>query len=209
MVRRRLSKSKYVSRRCLAIESLESRVLLHAEGSLSGFDYIDADGDGMRGATELGVPGVVISLSGSESSGASIDRSALSDEDGFYSFDDLEAGTYQLSKRQPAAMVDSQASTAVSGAVTSNDRISNVVLADDDVFADNNFGEQVLRPDFISLHWFFASTPSSQQMLRETIALGEELAGNITLAESIRSGGNEVPDEEPDTDPDDDPLTYI
>jgi hypothetical protein len=207
-MRRRLSKSTCFTRRRLAIETLESKRLLHAEGALSGFDYIDADGDGMHGAAELGVPGVVISLSGSDSSGASVDRSALTDEDGAYSFDDLEPGTYQLTKRQPAALVDSLASTNVAGAVTSNNQISNVVLADDDKFADNNFGERVLRPEFISLNWFFASTPSAEQMLRETIALGEELAGNLALAESIRSGGSNVPDEDPDTDPDDnvDPL---
>ena len=179
----------------LTLELLESRAMLHAEGALSGFVYIDADADGTRDAGELGVPGVVIRLSESGSPGTLIDRSTITADNGFYSFAELEAGTYRVSEPQTSAMLDREDSSPMREAVSGNEQFSNVVLADDQISVDNNFGERGLRAEFISILWFLASTPPPQQMLRETIALGEELAGNSTLAELIRAGVGDIPDD--------------
>ncbi len=58
---------------------------------------------------------------------------------------------------------------------------------------ENNFGERGLRSEFISIAWFFASSPPAQEMLRETIALSEEQGGDSLLADSIRAGRTDVP----------------
>jgi hypothetical protein len=171
--------------------------MLH--GSLSGFVYLDADGDGTRDATEAGVPGIVIRLTQSGSSGTSTEKSTMTADNGSYSFEALDAGTYQISKRQAPATVDGRDSTQVPGAVSGDDTFTNVVLPEDQTLAENNFGEQGLRPEFVNIGWFFASSPPRQRMLRETIAMSEELAGNKDLATSIRNGGQDVPPE-PDED---------
>lgn len=168
--------------------------MLHGGAVLSGFVYFDADDDGTRDAAEVGVPGVVIRLSDSNSPDASTDQSTLTDDNGFYSFDELEPGTYQLSQRQTPATIDGQDLTSVAGAVASDDVFANLVLADDQNLTENNFGERGLRAEYLSIAWFFASSPPPRQMLRETIAMSEELAGDSALAESIRAGGSDVPD---------------
>ncbi|MDA1052095.1 MAG: DUF3105 domain-containing protein [Planctomycetota bacterium] len=166
--------------------------MLHG-GSLAGFVYFDADGDGTRDANEGGVPGIVVRLSGSDSSTPSIARSTITDNNGTYTFDDLEPGTYQLAKRQSAATIDGSESTSAPGAVVSSNLVSNVVLGDEQALTDNNFGERGLQSEFISIAWFFASSPPAQEMLRETIALREEQGGDSALAASIRAGRTDVP----------------
>ncbi len=194
MPRLRKRKARGIGRR-LRLESLESRTLLHGQGVLSGAVYFDTDGDGTRDDSELGIPGVVVRLSEANSTDASRERSTITDDNGDYTFDELDAGTYEISKRQAAATIDGQDSTSVPGAVSSDNLFSNVVLADDDQLSGNNFGERGLRPDFISVAWFFASAPPARDLLRETIALSEELAGDSALAASIREGATDVPGE--------------
>jgi hypothetical protein len=175
------------------MEALESRAMLHG-GSLAGFVFFDADGDGTRDASEGGVPGIVVRLTGSETEGASIDQSTITDDDGAYLFDELEPGTYQIAKRQSAATIDGQESTAAPGAITSNNSLANIALGDEEEMVENNFGERGLRSEFIGIAWFFASSSPAQEMLRETIALSEEQGGDSELAASIRARRTDVPD---------------
>src|SRR5262245_49724736 len=96
--------------RPLLLESLESRVV---PASLSGFAYLDADNDGVKDANESGLPGAVVQLSGTETGGATVNRSILTDDTGAYSFGTLNPGTYQLSERQPSAVADGTDTTTV------------------------------------------------------------------------------------------------
>src|SRR5262245_24763164 len=185
------TRSFYAKRRWLFLEVLQSRIVLDA--SLSGHVFIDADGDSTFDSGELGVPGSVITLSGQTSSGATVQRSTMSQNDGSYSFGSMEAGTYQLSQRQPKALVDGEDSTLVSAAVTNNDVLSNIVIADGQHLVNNDFGEQHLRPQFINITWLFASAPPIPELLRRAVARGEEMAGDTALANAIRAGGTNVP----------------
>ncbi|MCA9214031.1 MAG: tandem-95 repeat protein, partial [Planctomycetales bacterium] len=165
------------------IETLESRTLLHGGGSLSGFVYVDSDGNGTRDENEVGIPGIVVRLTDGEGT----ERSMLTDDRGFYDFEELEAGEYSVSDRPSSALIDAVATAA-----------TDVVLADDEDSEENNFSKQGLRPEFINVLWFFASAPQPQKMLRETLAIVEDAAGNTSIAESIRAGGNEVSDDHQD-----------
>jgi len=189
---RKRSKRHSTYRR-LAIDALEQRIVLH--GSISGFVYLDADNDAVRDTGEFGIPGVVVRLA-TTSSGAPVNESVLTDSNGAYSFTDLDPGTYRLNEQQPEAMVDGSDSTSATGATAGNDVISNLVLAEDQTIAANNFGERAVRPQYINVTWFLASTPAVPQMLRETVALGEDAAGNDELAAAIRAGGTTAPDDE-------------
>ena len=151
------------------------------------------DGDGLRGTAEIGVPGVLITLTGTDASDASVSRTVLTQSNGLYSFADLPSGTYQLTESQPQALLDAADSTTVTGAVTGDDQFTNLVLSGGQNLGENNFGELGLRARFITIAWFLASTPPVDEMLRQTVAWGEELAGNTSLAEAIRSGSSDVP----------------
>lgn len=192
MCRRRKNQTRRTFR-SLRMESLESRAMLHG-GSLAGFVFFDADGDGTRDASEGGVPGIVVRLSGSETAGAAVEKATITDDNGAYSFDELEPGTYQISKRQNAATIDGPESTSAPGATTSNNSLANIALGDEQEMVDNNFAELGLRSEATSIAWFFASSPPAQEMLRETIALSEEQGGESELAASIRAGRTNVPD---------------
>jgi hypothetical protein len=168
--------------------------MLHAVGMLSGSVYFDVDSDGSRDPSEIGVPGIVVRLVDSNSTDSSMERSTITDDDGAYTFDELEPGTYEISKRQSPALNDNESPSSSSGAVAV-DLLSDVTLTDDQELDGNDFTERTLRPNFINVAWFFASSPPGTQMLREMIAVGEELAGDAALAASIRAGGTEVPDD--------------
>jgi ELWxxDGT repeat protein/VCBS repeat-containing protein len=158
------------------------------DNCLSGYVFIDADGDGIRDAGEYGVPGVQVTLTGTDTAGNAVNRTSLSQGDGSYLFDGLASGTYQLTERQPMAMADSLDSTTVPDAVLGNDQITNIVLDGGDVYAENNFGELGLYAEYVSITMFFASAPAPEQCLLDTVIYAEELAGNTELADAIRSG---------------------
>ena len=183
--------ARSIARRLL-LESLESRLAMDA--SLSGVVFVDANMDGARDASELGVPGTVIRLSGTESSGGDVQLSTLTLSDGSYRFDLMQPGSYSISERQPSAMADGLDSTSVTGATVGDDLISGIALADGQNLAGNNFGELGLRPDFFNVTWFFSSKMSQSSLLRETIANSEAQNGDSDLADSIRDGASDVPD---------------
>ena len=143
-----------------------------SDNTISGIVYIDHDGDGVRDTGELGVPGVLITLTGTDSSNNTVRRTALTGSDGTYKFEDLAAGTYQVSERQPMALKDGKDTTAVSGAVAGSDVISNIVVTGNKVFANNNFGEAGLLAKCVSIKMFLASAPSIAESLRDIDGAG-------------------------------------
>jgi len=157
-------------------------------GVISGIVFFDADNDGVRDTGELGIPGVLVTLT-STSTGTNITRSAITKSDGTYSFTALPAGTYKVTESQPTAMNDGIEKSADTGATITDDVIANIVLTSAETAANNNFGERLLKPAYTSIRWFFASSQgSSNTYFREVIAQGEENAGNDELAEAIRDG---------------------
>jgi len=168
--------------------------LLALDSSVSGYVYVDTDSDGVRDSGETGVPGVLITLTGTDNDGSSVNRNAITSSSGYYVFDGLSAGTYQIGEAQPAAMCDGPDSVGIPDAVTGNDLFTQVVISGADNFTENNFGEQGLLADYTSIAWFFSSSPSMEQMLRETIAKGEEKSGNLELAAAIRASASHLND---------------
>jgi hypothetical protein len=156
-------------------------------GVISGFVYFDADNDGVKDTGETGVPGVLITLT-STSSGTNVTRTAITKNDGSYSFAALPAGTYKVVESQPAAMNDGIEKSADTGATITNDSIANIVLTAAETAANNNFGERLLKSEHTSIRWFFASSYATNDYFRQVIARGEEAAGNDELATAIRNG---------------------
>ncbi len=168
------------------------------DNTLSGYVYIDVDGDGARDSGEIGVPGVLITLTGTDNFGNSVSLNALTDDDGAYRFEGLWSGTYQLSERQPTALADGADSSSVEDAEVSDDVISSLAVSDSEVYGENNFGEAGLHPEYISIRMFLASAPPLEEYLRDVVANAEDGAGYDDLADAIRNGDTEYDDGEND-----------
>ena len=99
-------------------------------GSIAGFVYVDANNDGAKsGASEVGIAGVSIQLTGTTGTGASVSLSTTTAADGSFSFAGLSAGTYSLSETQPASYFDGrEASGSAGGSTATNDQIASIVL---------------------------------------------------------------------------------
>jgi VCBS repeat-containing protein len=172
--------NKLHARRCL-IESLEERTVLAS--TISGFAYVDSNNDGARGASEMGVPGVQITLTGNN-----VTRTALTNNSGAYSFTNLPDGAYSLAELQPTALADGVESSGVAGPTVGNDQFSNVTVSGTQTVANMNFGERGVKPQFAGIQCFFASAESQDACFREIVATAEERAGNSELAAAIRAG---------------------
>ncbi len=86
--------------------TIEPTVVDELLSSLAGFVYIDLDNDGQMDEGELPLAGVSIQLVGTGPEGETIERQALTDENGTYLFDELRRGTYALTEIQPDRYLD-------------------------------------------------------------------------------------------------------
>ena len=166
------------------------------DSAISGFVFIDRNSNGVRDTNEPGIPGSLVRLTGTDKAGNSVNETFLTTDTGFYSFEELPSGTYAVHQSQPAATVDGMASADMDDVVIRENEIANIVLTGDQTLIENNFGEQTLRAEFISIAWFFASSGNGNpdaQTLRNLVAMAEERAGNAALAASIRAGSTEGP----------------
>jgi uncharacterized repeat protein (TIGR01451 family) len=71
-------------------------------GSLAGSVYMDTNNDGQKQAGEPGLAGVVVTLTGTDATGAVLNRTATTDANGDYRFDDLlaaGAGGYTVTEQ--------------------------------------------------------------------------------------------------------------
>ncbi|MCP4079267.1 MAG: hypothetical protein GY743_03395, partial [Planctomycetaceae bacterium] len=66
-------------------------------------DYVweDNNGNGLQDVGELGVSGVLVSLTGTTGNGTAVSQTATTDVDGLYLFSNLIPGTYQLTFGKP------------------------------------------------------------------------------------------------------------
>jgi hypothetical protein len=110
---------------------------------LSGFEYEDTDDDGVKDAGEAPIPGVTVTLTGTDDLGALVDRTATTATDGGYSFSNLRPGSYTVSAAQPPVYDDGKDTPGSKGGAVTNDRIAGIPLVAGDDSVNNNFGELV------------------------------------------------------------------
>ena len=70
-------------------------------GGISGRVYYDRDGDGVQNGTEPGLPGVTVTLSGTDTNGNTVSKTAVTGPAGDYSFPNLAPGTYTVTETRP------------------------------------------------------------------------------------------------------------
>jgi uncharacterized repeat protein (TIGR01451 family) len=69
--------------------------------SLGDFVWEDLDADGIQDAGEPGIPGVTVSLAGTDGAGNPVNLATTTDADGFYEFAGLAPGTYTVTFGAP------------------------------------------------------------------------------------------------------------
>jgi hypothetical protein len=104
-------------------------------GSLSGTVYCDCDDNGVLSGGDLGIKGVVLTLSGPGGT-----RTATTDASGNYSFTNLDAGTYSITESQPAGFNQGTNTIGTLGGVVNGDAITGIVVGGNNG-TGYNFGE--------------------------------------------------------------------
>lgn len=110
--------------------------------TIGGAVYVDANNNGIREATEVGIEGVSIQLTGTDSLGNAINRTVTTDANGEYVFDQLAAGTYRVDEIQPDDFRNGQ-DTAGTGATATviDDAFVDLDLGASTDAVNFNFGE--------------------------------------------------------------------
>jgi len=74
--------------------------------SINGYVYVDKDKDGIRDAGETPIANVVLTLTGTDMNGAAVTRTTTTNANGFYNFNNLLPGTYNVKQTHPMAYKD-------------------------------------------------------------------------------------------------------
>lgn len=125
---------------------------------LSGFVYIDADNSGSKDTGEPGISAVLITLTGTDSSGNAVTRTATTDSTGYYSFTNLPASNgagFTLTETHPAGYLDGKETAGTVAATTVGtvdnstfdttsafNRITGVVMPEGATAVNYLFGER-------------------------------------------------------------------
>jgi hypothetical protein len=120
--------------------------------TVSGTVYVDTNGTGVYGSSDPGIPGVTVTLSGTNGLGQSITATTTTASNGAYSFSTdssgnaLRPGTYQLVETQPSGyLLGSAAAGTVAdtadGTVSSATKISAIALTSGQSGINYYFGD--------------------------------------------------------------------
>ena len=110
--------------------------------SISGFVYIDRNGNGIKDAGELPIAGVEVTLEGTDLLGAITPVTVQTDANGEYVFASLAQGTYSVTETQPTHYREGLVTvgTGATATVVGNS-FTNLILAENTSATDFNFGE--------------------------------------------------------------------
>jgi hypothetical protein len=78
---------------CVETISTAEIILPENDASLSGSVYLDSDNDGVFDETESGIEGVLVTLTGTDNSGAAVNVTTTTNSNGYYEFPNLRPGT--------------------------------------------------------------------------------------------------------------------
>jgi hypothetical protein len=149
-------------------------IVAFVPSTITGFVYVDKDNDGVVDGFDIGLPNVLVTISGNDFNGNpigdSIDATVVTDENGQYTFTDVppsDANGYQITVAPVPFMVDGLETASnlddtntlggatpagYSSAVSGNNEITvNIPELGDVVSINNNFGVRGLDPTFVSL----------------------------------------------------------
>ena len=158
-----------------------------AKGEIGDFVWHDVNGDGIQDDTEPGLPGVLIVLEGTETNGTLVQRQAITDAAGYYTFTSVRNGTYTLTFSAPQGYLLSPQNQGNGSNDSRPDpvsaTISNIVIQGGNIVLDMDAGyyQQVVLGDFV---WFDQNENGLQD-------IGESGVEGIFIS-IFASGGNNL-----------------
>jgi cyclophilin family peptidyl-prolyl cis-trans isomerase len=129
--------------------------------SISGYVYVSEGQLKQMDKTHAVLQGVVITLSLQNGSSWTDVAKTMTDKNGWYHFDELTAGTYQVTETQPTIYLDGEETLGTIGGVSEGTAGADqfvITLADGDNATCYNFGELGLKVQYISLSMSLASS---------------------------------------------------
>jgi uncharacterized repeat protein (TIGR01451 family) len=159
--------------------------------SLSGYVYVDNNANGVKDAGDNGLPGVQITLSGTDWTGAAVSQTASTDPTGFYSFGSLEPGNYTLTEAQPSAYIIGKDNPGSQGGTAGSGVISGINLGQNVQGVNNNFGQLVPKADLAIVKAADKTKVQIGDPLNYTLTvrnLGPNTAQNVTVTDNLPSG---------------------
>ncbi len=110
--------------------------------TLTGAAYSDTDNDGVRDPGEPGIAGVIITVTGTSSTGAPVTRTTTTGADGSWTLTDLPPGQYTLTETQPTGYLDGKDTAGSAGGTVGNDTISQITVVAGQTGTGYLFGER-------------------------------------------------------------------
>lgn len=121
--------------------------------SVSGFVYVDANGNGKFDAGESGIANVTLTLTGVDDLGNQVSLTVQTGADGSYIFGGLRPGVYKITETQPDGFNNGTDSVGTVNGITDgaflgydtfgNDVLGNIVLKSGQNGINYNFGEVI------------------------------------------------------------------
>ncbi len=127
--------------------------------SIKGHVYIDGNRNGRRDLGEMPLANVLVTLTGKDVNGQSVNTTVRTANDGSYVFANLVPGDYKVKESQPAFLIDGAEQTGSHGATSVLNDEFNLTLPENVDAINYNFGELGTQVQFIRTLDLFAKRP--------------------------------------------------
>ena len=184
--------------RRVAFEPLETRRLLSATGSISGFAYVDPANTGNMAAASAGLAGITMQLWSIDGQGNASAVSGVGPTqtlvDGSYKFNGLAAGSYEVQIEPSAKLAIGKLTPGTAGGTAGTNDIQ-LSLTDGQSASGNDFAISGPQSSLLSLRMYLASTGTPRQFLTSmhtvpTVATGDSAAPHFSA--TFTTGGPAV-----------------
>jgi uncharacterized surface anchored protein len=109
--------------------------------TISGTVFSDVNDNGRQDAGEPAIPGVTMTLTGTNDLGNSVSLTTTTDASGNYSFSDLRPGSYQLTQTLPAIWLEGKNTPGTTGVTYSNETMQGFQLTSGQTAGGNLFAD--------------------------------------------------------------------
>ncbi len=106
----------------------EQDIGLAASSSLSGLVFLDANGDGVKQNDEPALSNITMQLAGTQANGQNLTRTIVTNSNGTFLFQNVLAGTYNLSVTPNNGFVTTSITIGTAGGEPSGDVVNNLNL---------------------------------------------------------------------------------
>jgi cyclophilin family peptidyl-prolyl cis-trans isomerase len=157
----RLNPRRGLQRR-LELEALEDRwaPTANASGVISGLAFIDSSANGVFSSSQITLPGMNVTLTGTTSQGTAVKVTATTDANGDYSFNNVLPGTYQLRAAAGSGFLAGGPSWGNTQGPEGTDVIPGLTVTGGQP-VQKNLGFSGLAPDAISMRLFLSSSTTA------------------------------------------------